>query len=118
MATVNQHPALAEKPASAAIREEPITDSSWLEKIKYDPATLQLTVTTKEGSEYVHFFVYPMTVDQLLQSPSKGAFYAKNIKGRGLSTRVISKTTGPRVRNPASGPVETKPTARRNEHGR
>ena len=99
---------------SSRIIEQPIGDSSWLAKIKYDQAQLQLTVTTKKGDEYVHFMVYPITVDQLLQAPSKGRFYAQNIKGKGLSTRTISKTTGPAYRNPAR-PVE-KPTRR--SHGR
>lgn len=119
MATVTQHPSLSDKKSSPsmAIREEPIGDSSWLMKIKYDPSTLQLTVTTKGGSEYVHFFVYPMTVDQLMQSPSKGAFYARQIKGKGLSTRVISKTTGAAERNPARGPIEHKQPGRK-PHGR
>lgn len=99
MATVTQNPALASSPSK--VREEPIGDSSFIQKIKYDSAQLQLTVTMKNGSEYVHFMVYPATVDQFMQSPSKGSFYAKNIKGKGLSTRIISKTTGPRLKKHA-----------------
>lgn len=111
MATVNQ-PASATA-APAQVIEQPIGDSSWIAKIKYDPAQLQLTVTTKRGDEYVHFMVYPMTVDQFLQAPSKGTFYAQAIKGKGLSTRIITKTVGPRTRNLARGPVES-----RRSHGR
>lgn len=111
MATVNQAAALT--PAPSKIIEQPIGDSSWIAKIKYDPAQLQLTVTTKEGSEYVHFMVYPATVDQLLQAPSKGRFYAEQIKGKGISVRTITKTTGKPLRNPAKGPVQARRT-----HGR
>lgn len=112
MATVNVHPATAQG-APGKVREEPIGDSSWLAKIKYDPQSLQLTVTTKRGDEYVHFYVFPATVDQLMQAPSKGRFYAQQIKGRGFSTRVISKTTGEPYRNPGK-PVEPG----RRTHGR
>jgi KTSC domain len=101
---------------SNKVIEELIGDSSWIAKIKYDPAQLQLTVTTKRGDEYVHFMVYPMTVDQLLQSPSKGKFYAQAIKGKGLSTKVVTKSTGAALRNAARGPVKSK--ARRPGYGR
>ena len=111
MATIAMNPKLS--PAPGKVREEPIGDSSWIAKIKYDPVQLQLTVTTKEGSEYVHFMVYPATVDQFLQSPSKGRFYSENIKGKGISTRTVSKNTGPQERNLARGPIQ-----RRIGHGR
>lgn len=105
MATIagaaNQPPATASK-----VREEPIGDSSFIAMIKYDPAQLQLTVTTKRGDEYVHFYVFPATVDQFLQSPSKGAFYNAQIKGKGIGVRTITKKTGPPARNLARGPVE------------
>lgn len=97
--------------APSAIRDIPIVDSSWLMKIKYDPATFQLTVTTKRGDEYVHFMVYPATVDQMLQAPSKGRFYAQTIKGKGLSSRTISKAIGEPARNPGKGPIK------RRKHG-
>lgn len=118
MATINISRALqpSTTPTTNKVREEPIGDSSWLAKIKYDPSTFQLTVTTKEGSEYVHFMVYPMTVDQMMQAPSKGRFYATQIKGHGLANRVIDKTVGASLRNPAKGPTDKKPG--RGRHGR
>lgn len=102
MATVNMASALKAPSASQSkVLEMPVGDSSWIAKIKYDPAQLQLTVTTKEGSEYVHFMVYPATADQFMQAPSKGRYYAQQIKGKGLTTKVISKSTGPAERNPS-----------------
>jgi hypothetical protein len=112
MATVNQLASLLPTASSSGLGkiEEPIGDSSWIAKIKYDPALFQLTVTTKRGDEYVHFMVYPMTVQQMMQAPSKGRFYATNIKGKGLATKVISKSTGGSSENLARGPKK--------EHGR
>lgn len=104
MATVNQLAAL--NPAKPSAKEDPIGDSSFIAKIKYDPAQLQLTVTMKNGSEYVHFFVFPATYDEFMRSPSKGTFYNGIIKGKSVSTRTISKGTGPQERNLARGPVK------------
>ena len=113
MATLAQSTPSA--PSPSVVREVPIVDSSWLTKIKYDPSIFQLTITTKRGDEYVHFMVYPAMVDQMLQAPSKGKFYADNIKGKGLSNRVITKATGKPLRNPAKGPTHT---TREAQHGR
>lgn len=115
MATLAQPSIAAPNSAPSTVHEVPVVESSWLMKIKYDPATLQLTITTKGGSEYVHFMVYPATFDQLMQAPSKGRFYAQNIKGKGLSSRVITKTVGKPLRNPAKGPTHHAP---RRAHGR
>lgn len=116
MATVNMLASLlpSATPSATGKIEEPVGDSSWIAKIKYDPSVFQLTVTTKRGDEYVHFMVYPMTVQQFLQSPSKGKFYASQIKSKGLSSRIISKGTGGAERNIARGPAKTG----RKEHGR
>lgn len=115
MATVNSNPLFAAPAASSSVREEPIGDSSFLQKIKYDASTFQLTVTMKNGAEYVHFMVFPATVDQMMQSPSKGKFYAQNIKGANPSSRLINKNVGPQVRPLAKGPVHKET---RRTHGR
>lgn len=104
MSTVNQNPAFNQAPAKA--KEEPIGDSSFIAKIKYDPAQLALTVETKSGNEYVHFMVYPATYEQFMLAPSKGRFYNQVIRGKGLSTKIISHDTGPQPRNPARGPIK------------
>lgn len=111
MATINMNPSLV--PQQHSTREEPVGDSSFIQKIKYDSAQSCLTVTMKNGSEYQHFGVEAGTVDKFMLSPSKGAFYGKFIKGKGVTTRTISKNTGPAERNPARGPVES-----RRVHGR
>lgn len=116
MATISVNPALAAHAAPSTIREEGLVESSFLQKIKYDSTTLQLTVTMKNGAEYVHFYVFPMTVDQLMQSPSKGSFYATQIKGKNPGTRLIDKNVGKAVRPLAKGPIHQE--NKRRTHGR
>lgn len=97
MAIITQPSAFAGQTAGRGmVREEPITESGWLSKVRYDASQMMLTVTLKSGAEYVHYMVYPQQFEDMMQSPSKGSFYAKNIKGKGLSTSVIDKKVGPR----------------------
>lgn len=117
MATVNSN--ISHQPTQAApgVMEFPIGDSSFLQKIKYDPAAFQLTVTMKNGAEYVHFQVFPATVDAMIQAPSKGKFYASEIKGKSPSANIINKNVGKQVRPLAKGPVR-KETKTRGTHER
>lgn len=95
MATLNQNPAFNQP--SKGIRDFPINESSFLMNVHYDPNTLQAVVTMKGGSQYVYNMVFPMTIDQWMQSPSKGEFFSKNIRGKyKMRTRMIDKTVGPR----------------------
>ena len=94
MATIIQHPAFTQK--ATGFREEPVAESSFIQKFAYDPATLQLTVTMKTGAEYVHFMVYPQVFEELMQSKSKGSYYARVIKAQGNSSRIINKNIGQR----------------------
>ena len=94
--------------SSASVRNIAIGDSSFLEHISYDSASLQLTVTFKTGSQHTHFYVLPATVDQWLVAPSKGSFYARNIKGKYPSAKIIDKQS-PRYHEPAKGPVNHEP---------
>lgn len=103
MASINSHPAT--QPMGQAIHDIPIADSSFLQNIKYDPVTYQMTVTMKNGAQYVHFYVYPQTFQQLMESPSKGKFYAQAIKGKNPASKVVIKNIGPQVRNPLKGPL-------------
>lgn len=105
MASINQHPAFAQSGAKG-LRDIPTLESSFLEHFRYDPSTFQLTVTMKNGAQYLHFYVYPMTIDQLIASPSKGKFYNDVIRGKSPGVAVTHKTIGPQVRNPLKGPVK------------
>lgn len=94
MASINQNPAL--NPQQKA-REFPIIESSFLMNVHYDPATLQCVVTMKNGSQYIYNMVFPMVIDQWMQAPSKGKFYAESIRGKfSMHSRIVNKTTGPR----------------------
>lgn len=93
------------------IREIPVVESSYLQKFSYNPTTLQLTVTMKQGGEYTYFNVSPSTVDELAQSKSKGSFYANVIKTQGPATRTVDKRIGEtRVRTPLSRPIQSHKT--------
>jgi hypothetical protein len=96
MATVNQHPAFADMGKAIGLREIPITDSSFLSLIKYDQNSFQMTVVFKNGAEYVHQSIFPLTIDQLIESPNKSKFYATQIRGKTPSSKIIDKSIGPR----------------------
>ena len=108
MASIAQHPSQAAQSAKG-IREIPCIESSFIENCRYDPSTFQLSVTMKSGAQYLNFYVYPMVIDQLMVSPSKGKFYADNIKGKSPSSKITHKEIGPQVRNPLKGPVQHEP---------
>ncbi len=72
----------------------PPSQSSWIQDFKYDAQTLQLTVTLKGGSEYVYWNLPPQIYEELVKAPSKGSFFAKNIKGRFSSHATIKKPVG------------------------
>lgn len=67
----------------------PLPDSSWLQSISYDSSSLRMTVTTKSGASWQHAQVYPTQFEEMQLHPSKGSYYAKNIKGQHPSTTVI-----------------------------
>lgn len=101
MASIVHHPSAQQ---TKSFQDILCPESSYISGFRYDPSTFQLTVTMKNGAQYLHFYVYPMTVDQLIASPSKGKFYAHYIKGMSPSTKVTHKEIGPQVRNPLKGP--------------
>ena len=72
----------------------PIGDSSFLMHVAYEAASFQMTVTMKNGAQYVYFMVYPNTYEDWTQAKNKGEFYAKSIKGQHQSTRVVNKSIG------------------------
>jgi len=116
MATVNSNISQSPTQSAPGVMEFPIGDSSFLQKIKYDPSAFQLTVTMKNGAEYIHFQVFPATVDAMMQAPSKGKFYGQNIVGKNPSAKVIDKNVGKPVRPLAKGPVRKE--SKRGTHGR
>lgn len=67
----------------------PCPNSSWLESISYDSASLRMTFTTKDGASWQHGQVYPNQFTELQLHPSKGSYYAKNIKGNHPITHII-----------------------------
>lgn len=102
MAIINQHPAIAATQPGAqqkTLHEFAINDSSFLSAVKYDSSTMQCTVVLKKGGEYTYFMIFPMIIDQWMQSASKGTFYAKQIRGKFKVSRLINKTVGPRGGN-------------------
>ncbi len=66
----------------------PLPDSSWLQSITYDSASLRMTITTKEGASWQHAMVYPNQFAEMQLHPSKGSYYTKNIKGKHPSTTI------------------------------
>src|SRR5436190_2195456 len=95
MAIIVQHPDIAKalQPASQ-MKELPVVESSFIQNFSYDSTNFQLTVTMKNGGQYTHWYFYPGMWEQLIQSPSKGKFYADVIKGKHPSTRIVNKTVG------------------------
>lgn len=67
----------------------PTPDSSWLQSISYDNASLRMTITTKDGASWQHGQVYPNQFTELQLHPSKGTYYTKNIKGQHPITHII-----------------------------
>ncbi len=108
MATLAQSP-FNQSSGPSKLRDIPCVDSSFLANFKYDPSTFQLVVEMKNGSERVHFFVYPNVIEDLIKAPSKGKFYNEMIKGRTQSMAVTHKQIGPAIRNPLKGPVKHEP---------
>lgn len=74
----------------------PCPSSSWIESFSYDPGTLRLTVTAKNGSTWQHGQFYENAFKELQLAHSKGSYYTKSIKGNHPTTTVI-KT--PKLRN-------------------
>ncbi len=67
----------------------PLPNSSWLQSVSYDPESLRMTITTKEGASWQHAQVYPAQFTELQLHPSKGSYYTKNIKGQHPTTKII-----------------------------
>lgn len=55
-------------------------DSSSLEKVGYDEDKLELHIVFKSGSSYVYRDVPPHIFDQLIEAPSKGSFFNREVK--------------------------------------
>lgn len=56
--------------------------SSYLQEAVYDATSFTLTLSFKEGQEISYWPIYQQTWDAFKQSPSKGSFYVRNIKGK------------------------------------
>lgn len=97
MAQVIQHPAIAAQNGNQKPQEMPEAKSSFLMNASYDSKSLQLTVTMKNGAQYIYFYVYPNVWEDFQKAPSKGEFYAKLVRGKHASTRIIDKNVGKKV---------------------
>ena len=60
----------------------PCAGSSWLESVSYDSSSLRLTVNTKDGASWQHAMFYPNQFTEMQLAPSKGSYYANNVKGK------------------------------------
>jgi hypothetical protein len=59
-----------------------IPGSSFLQAVTYDQQNYSLTLDFKNGTQIVHRFVFPMVWQQFKETPSKGQFYSRSIKGK------------------------------------
>lgn len=112
MATLASNPFNKSAVKEGSPLDIPTIESSFLENFKYDSSTQQLSVTMKNGAQYLYFSVEPHIIEQLGKSPSKGSFYANTIKGKYPGQPIVPKTIGPQIRNPLKGPTHDKPTSR------
>ncbi len=56
--------------------------SSNISQVNYDAATKELTVTFRGGESYVYSSVDEATYKAMMESPSQGQFFYRNIRDR------------------------------------
>lgn len=56
--------------------------SSFLQAATYDSQSFSLTLDFKNGSQFVHRFVFPVVWQQFKEASSHGSYYARNLKGK------------------------------------
>lgn len=78
--------------------EMAIEQSSFLQAASYIPASNQLIITFKNGGQHSYFMVFPNIWQAFKEAPSKGKFYAENIKGKYGSQKIVDKTVGASVK--------------------
>lgn len=99
MAIVVQNPALTKnQKATSHMREMPIAKSQFLQNVSYDPKNLQMTVTMKNGAQYVYSQVNPGVMEDFIKAGSKGEFYSKVVKGQYSASRQITKNIGKAIK--------------------
>jgi len=96
-ALVIQHPAFASAQAPSKKTEMPIGDSKFLQLVTYDPQNFQMTVTMKNGAQYLYFMVYPQVMSNFMEAKDKSRFYANEVRGKHQSARTISKSIGKKI---------------------
>lgn len=97
MALVILHPAISAQQGKAKTMEMPVVESGFLMHVSYDQENLQMTVTMKNGAQYLYSYVYPNAMSDFLEARSKGEFYSRAVKGRYESTRIITKSVGKKI---------------------
>ena len=60
--------------------ERYVADSSNLDIIEYDPDTLVLRVTFKNGSQYEYEGVLQDVVDEMMSADSQGSYFNRNVR--------------------------------------
>lgn len=85
MTTLNQSP---------TTKEQFSPKSSFIALVEYDKAKSQLDITFKTGSLHRYVFVFPTVYQSFKESPNHSVYYAKAIKGKLKSIKLISKTIG------------------------
>ena len=71
-----------EEKKSSKPEEMGLPNSSFMQSATYDSSSYSLTISFKNGNDIIHKFVYPMVWQQFKESPSKGSFYSRQIKGK------------------------------------
>lgn len=94
MASINVPKHLQANQQTGETKQKIAPQSSWIQEMEYDSTTFTLSVTTKTGATYQHFYVYPAQWQDMIKEPRIGSYYSKNIKGKRLSAKVIDKNTG------------------------
>lgn len=76
-----------------------IEDSVFMQQATYNEDSQQLTITMKNGGQYIYSGIFKSLFDDFLEAPSKDKFYNQMIKGNdGPATKIINKDVGKRVK--------------------
>ncbi len=98
MGLVLNHPRVAQEQEKKVDDDVPVQDSNFLENVSYDATNRQMTVTMKQGGQYVYSDVPADVMGDFKESKDKGSYYANFIKGQYGSARTINKTVGKKVK--------------------
>lgn len=98
MAIVLNHPKISDAHDSGKDVDMPIGDSSFLQNVSYDSKNQQMTVTMRNGGQYVYSSISKDVAQDFMESKDKGRFYTDTIKNNYPSQRTVNKTVGKAVK--------------------